>query len=674
MTRATLFGAVITALLGLSVPAAADDPSDEAKDLRRTLSRAISANDVDADYKRFCDRHKVLMRDFSPAAQRLKLVKEPILPIAKRVADDPLFHFSEAAAMIEAFDKRQAKRDVAGMLAEMGGLANIGRIRAPRAPRVPRAGSDVDDYMDYLEEVLDDAKDEYDKAVRKLSDDQQRMIHVHAPIIMNTVIQHFYLQSAPSDAILEKCLHVLAFIDHIDRVALTRSAMLIASLTDEKFLQQMKDDLMGEKLVDNNVDGVAGTMLASRRVRDIGWIVIAGIEENHYMHNPNDRIALIVDLGGNERYENCTQTGFPLLGPTADANAIPMPEPFSVVIDLSGDDSYTGTGQQSCGAAVLGVAMLFDREGNDTYVAPSRSLGYGSFGVGMLIDRKGNDSYTSVVLTQGAAFNGLGLFYDAEGNDKMVAAAHAAGFAMPGGVGCFLDAAGNDAVSTIGSNGNPPIESMSIRGWNKYQGMGQGSALGFRYAHTTGNGGYVGGGLGLCLDFAGNDTYVSGEYGQGAGYYYGTGIYYNAKGNDSYTSEGSCNGAGVYAGQGLFVDAAGDDKYTGATTVAFGAATSAATGVFIDLAGDDTYTMDGNIAFGSATGPAWGSLSTVPAMIRSPYPGSTVAARPDPGRTPRCKRSASGSSLRSARALIATRSRTRQANHGATAPLPSTEQ
>ena len=60
----------------------------------------------------------------------------------------------------------------------------------------------------------------------------------------------------------------------------------------------------------------------------------------------------------------------------------------------------------------LGVGLLLDLDGRDTYKLAPGSGGAGFAGIGILCDAAGNDIYTGSKWTQGVAVGGIGLLYD----------------------------------------------------------------------------------------------------------------------------------------------------------------------------------------------------------------------------------------------------------------------
>jgi hypothetical protein len=99
------------------------------------------------------------------------------------------------------------------------------------------------------------------------------------------------------------------------------------------------------------------------------------------------------------------------------------------------------------------------------------------------------------------------------------------------------------------------------------------------------------GGLGAILDLHGNDTYESGNWSLGTGYWFGTGVAFDGGGDDMYRSVYFTQGAGAHFANGVFVDEGGNDQHvlyeTAGAAMAFG--WDFANALFVDKAGDDRY-------------------------------------------------------------------------------------
>jgi hypothetical protein len=173
---------------------------------------------------------------------------------------------------------------------------------------------------------------------------------------------------------------------------------------------------------------------------------------------------LLVDLGGNDTYMNNAGSnmvdvnfspatslvrGLRGVGPAkgcqraipglAAADCVPA---VAALLDLNGDDTFgvkqTPDHDRGCtadplirrmvtvGVGFLGVGILRDEGGHDSYTGKTGAIGAGHiFGVGILSDSGGNDTYSAVRNSQGFALvGGVGILNDEEGNDDY-------GFYMP---------------------------------------------------------------------------------------------------------------------------------------------------------------------------------------------------------------------------------------------------
>jgi len=153
-------------------------------------------------------------------------------------------------------------------------------------------------------------------------------------------------------------------------------------------------------------------------------------------------VALLVDLGGDDRYENSA-------GGAPFALEGLQPVRVSVNLDLGGNDTYSGVAKgHLCGGVVAqgsaclsAIGFLIDTAGDDRYIAtldstqgPNQGVdtvqgsGFGDGATGALIDFAGNDHYSVEeadgpdefrLLAQGSAYAvGSGLLLDSgEGDD-----------------------------------------------------------------------------------------------------------------------------------------------------------------------------------------------------------------------------------------------------------------
>lgn len=236
--------------------------------------------------------------------------------------------------------------------------------------------------------------------------------------------------------------------------------------------------------------------------------------------------------------------------------------PVSAVIDLGGDDYY-GFEQEkykpSTGVGILGVGLVVDSDGNDYYNGSTYAQGFGMFGVGVLYDRKGADKYTSELSSQGCGYFGIGLCLDGTGDDEYYLYASGQGMGgVGGGIGVCASYGGNDKYTA------EPYSEVYNRGdyhsdhkinGNEAQGAGMGRRGDGSDGHSWA------GGLGAIIDIAGDDIYYSGNWSLGIGYWYGTGIAIDKNGDDIYKSCYFTQGSGAHFCNGILIDENGDDRH-----------------------------------------------------------------------------------------------------------------
>ena len=369
-------------------------------------------------------------------------------------------------------------------------------------------------------------------------------------------------------------------MEKMDRGALLDAADALSPLTDPKVLEQLK------KLPTNtqvNVAGVSGPVVA-KIATPAGAIVIGGKGANEYDLDAMRDVAAVIDLGGDDVYNEGTAS---------------IDRPVLVVMDLAGNDTYRGSRSAIQGGAALGVSMLLDLEGDDTYTAHDLAQGVAIAGVGILIDYAGNDRYHGVRRLQGQALGGIGVLIDRGGNDDYHAGLWAQGVGGPLGFAMLDDLAGDDHYYCGGlyTNSYKP-ETPGYEGW------GQGVGGGIRQAAD--------GGIGVILDGAGDDEYEFDYLSHGGGYWCGLGFARDFAGNDKRVIcrkafDGSerretlfqrfgC-GWGCHYALGFCFDDRGDDFYQG-TIMGQGMGWDCSVGTLCDFGGNDHYEANGGLTQG----------------------------------------------------------------------------
>ena len=389
-------------------------------------------------------------------------------------------------------------------------------------------------------------------------------------------------------------------MEKMDRGALADAAAALAPLADVRLLDQLKaldakslsSYTSGNKRQPPVVPGVTGTIVA-RIDTPAGAIIIGGKGANTYDLDRMPDVAAVIDLGGNDVYHEGT------VGPD---------RPVLVLIDLAGNDAYRGAKPGVQGGAVLGVSMLLDRAGDDTYQANDIAQGSAIAGAGILVDYAGNDRYVGLRRMQGQALGGMGLLIDRAGNDDYRAALWAQGMGGPLGFALLDDLQGDDHYYCGGMWPDSYEETPGYEGW------GQGVGAGLRQVAD--------GGIGVILDGGGDDVYEFDYLAHGGGYWCGLGFARDFGGNDQrLITRKSYNGGprnepsfqrfgcgwGCHYAMGFFFDDAGNDVYDG-TIMGTGMAWDCSMGVLCDFGGNDHYKATGGLTQGTGAQMGFGIL------------------------------------------------------------------
>ncbi len=259
--------------------------------------------------------------------------------------------------------------------------------------------------------------------------------------------------------------------------------------------------------------------------------------------------------------------------------------PVSVVIDFGGNDRYVAadTLRPVFGAGTLGLGVLIDEGGDDTYRGGHVSLGAGLYGVGILLDRGGNDRYDGITASQGAGLFGVGILSDLAGDDAYYAWQQIQGYGYVRGAGLLVDREGNDLYDANDRDIRFPSAQSKEHNSTLGQGFGFGKRSDFADGHS------LAGGIGILADGAGNDAYRCGVFGQGCAYWYGVGILADAGGDDTYDGVWYVQGSGAHFALGVLWEGGGNDRYHASMNMAIGAGHDFSLGLLYEVAGNDFY-------------------------------------------------------------------------------------
>lgn len=445
---------------------------------------------------------------------------------------------------------------------------------------VPKAES-PQQALEIVKQALTNAKVAHAASLAPLTKSEIRELNRY---LTTTMVQSTVGHTVPDRSTARRMCDLL---EKMDRDAMFSAAEELSVLISKDLWRQFAK-LPAEKC--EPMLGVTGTI--HRRIdTPAGTIVVGGTGKNVYQLDQMDDVVAVIDLGGDDEYVEGAAT---------------LSRPLLVTVDLEGNDYYHGSRPGIQGSGILGIGMLLDWAGNDTYVAQDVAQGSCLGGIGILIDAGGNDHYKGLRRVQGHALAGLGILIDRGGADDYRAAMWAQGFGAPLGFGLLDDLTGNDHYFVGGQWLDSYPETPGYEGW------GQGVGAGLRQVAN--------GGIGILLDGQGDDVYEFDYMGHGGGYWCGLGFFRDFSGNDQHlgstnTSYGGGtrgqpvfqrfgNGWGCHYAAGFCFDDSGDDVYRG-SIMNQGFGWDCGIGVLCDFGGNDKYTATGSTCTGAG---AQGSL------------------------------------------------------------------
>ncbi|MBI3794204.1 MAG: PDZ domain-containing protein [Nitrospinae bacterium] len=287
-------------------------------------------------------------------------------------------------------------------------------------------------------------------------------------------------------------------------------------------------DIAGDDLYSTNEDFAHGAGLLG------GGFLIALEGKHRYMAKSHSQgvgilgVGVLVDLAGNGQYVSSTfSQGAASFG-------------VGILAEVGGNNSYYGNFFVQGAGYVKGLGALVDVSGNNkyfagglyedfrapgkSYVSMAQGFGFGlrpsesflgaSGGIGVLFNAEGNNTYVADYFAQGASYwFSLGILDDRKGNDRYISGRYSQGAGIHQSAGILMD----------GEGGNIFLADF---------GVAQGCGHDF--------------GVGFLVDNGGNDKYISGVIAQGAGNDNGIGVLSNIGGDDEYHLKEHGQGRGNY--------------------------------------------------------------------------------------------------------------------------------
>lgn len=420
--------------------------------------------------------------------------------------------------------------------------------------------------LDQITGVLEDATREETRAFAALSETERGFITAECWNLSDAFAKDIYVHLDEDRERFRRNQRLIALAARIDYDALLRAGVSLARLTDPAWARAA-----GAAVRAVYADTLEAEILLDRPT-PYGRILIGGTARHWYRDLD---AAFILDLGGDDFYT----------GNNGGSQGAKLP--IAVCIDLAGDDAYESTLKSCQGAGCPGLGGLLDLAGNDEYIGLQWCQGTGYFGIGWLQDLEGDDTYRGRSFCQAVGLFGLGLLIDESGADRYEGDLHVQGVGLPRGIGALIDRAGDDQYYAKGLYPTNYGDAGIFDAWS------QGCGMGFRTLAS--------GGLGLLVDGGGRDRMEAGNFSQGGGYYYGIGIL-DARGpeDDRYIGSRYNQGFTAHQAVGLFFEDGGNDFYTTRQAVAQGLAWDECVTLFIDESGNDVYQGGGGFSLGAS--------------------------------------------------------------------------
>ena len=477
--------------------------------------------------------------------------------------------------------------------------AGLDRTAVSFAPVPFPASMAGEQLLEFFTDVLQQAYEDREKALRNLNQDERVFLHHHADSIVERFTPHLAELNRRQDETKRQDVEfVRLLMERVDYSRLITAAQQLTRLGNETFLRRLAVAFSNKRPLPGAIPGITGDVLLARQT-SYGLIIIGGSGPNTY--DLDDRFSLVIDLGGVDTYRGA-------IGASRN-----MEIGHSVVIDLGGNDRYESS-PLGLATGRLGVGVVIDLAGNDVYHLAPGSGGAGFAGLGILYDGRGNDRYIGSRFTLGAAMGGLGVIVDRYGDDEYSTDGYGIGLGGSLGVGAVIDVDGNDVYRCGGRypSGYNEAEQPAARPGDfgfQYDCFGLGAGVGSRVmgSQETQSAYNLAGGWGLLLDVAGNDRYHSDNFSQGMGYFFGLGVKLDLDGDDIHTAARYGHGAAAHYGLGFFLDRHGNDRYeSSGPFYNGGAAWDNSVALMLDAgAGNDQYLLALSTGLGIADHGAW---------------------------------------------------------------------
>ena len=390
------------------------------------------------------------------------------------------------------------------------------------------------------------AKNEMLQAYHTLLPLEKEFLIKNLPGLAKKFSESVYIHEEADSAVLERNLKVIELAKKIKPIHLVNAQAQLSQLLSTQVLSELK--FQAQSYLQRS--GKSSTKIST----GFGTIIISGTNDDVHRYAKTENIFVIIDLGGDDRY---------------------LDAPASI-IDFSGQDSYETSAAWTTAASIMDLQFIIDVGGDDRYVGLEGSYAATLFGISFLWDLEGNDVYRCIKYCFGAGFGGVAVMIDEKGNDRFESLLLSQGLGIAGGYGVLADLNGDDDYYSKGLLRSDYDDAGQFQGWS------QGIGVGLR--------GLASGGLGLIYDRQGKDSFDSGDFSQGGGYYFGWGLFINSgTEDDNYYGSHYSQGFTAHYAIGTFLEEGGNDNYFSKHDVGQGMSWDLGITLFEDFAGNDNY-------------------------------------------------------------------------------------
>jgi hypothetical protein len=417
------------------------------------------------------------------------------LPRVARALADPLQFEAEVRHLTErawtaVAGSRVGAADLLILAADL-----LDRPLAPAAPpALPRPGAPPEEHLTAIERLFDDVRRLRDEAFAPLTGEDRALLgRALGPFLDRLARMPARGEAAPeADAAARE---LLGLTRTVDLARLLDAARRLALLAEPQALVTLRRDFLRAlpRLPPIRHPLAAGDV---RLVRETphGPFIVGGPGRTAY----RGEAALIVDLGGSNRYEN-----------NAGAAAA-WERPVAAAIDFGHGTHFVRRDRPSQGAGLYGVGLLVTTGDGVRFDGGRASQGAGLFGVGLLVALGRRQRFAAGEVAQGIGLAGAGILLAAGEENEYLGGPVAQGVGATRGVGLLVNRGGSNLFRVEGRPGGPPGAPTGSSALA--QGIG------------TGYPGLAPGGVGMLLAGGWRNALYAGPMAQGGGQALGLGI------------------------------------------------------------------------------------------------------------------------------------------------------